>query len=231
SISSFRPPKRSSRTARESDHFLRSIFHAVSDGEIEAGVAEYLLTEFDVSPFHAHHDGNLELQIFCGGDHARSEDVAAQDAAEDVDEDGAHAWITHQDAKSVLDLLQRAAAADIQEIRGRPAGVLNDVHGGHGQTSSVDHAGHAAVEFDVIESVFGGFHFEGILFVQIAQFAKIRMTEEGVVIKSHLGVERNQFAIAGKHARINLQQGGIGVDEGAIERLKKRRGVRGHLAG
>src|SRR5258708_17796553 len=57
------------------------------------------------------------------------------------------------------------------------------------------------------------------------------MAEECVVVQSQLGVERDQLAVAREHARIDLQQRSVRVDEGAIEGLKKGGRVRGDLAG
>src|SRR6266481_529008 len=48
------------------------------------------------------------------------------------------------------------AAAHIQKICRRAARVLDDVHGGHGQAGAIDHAGHAAIELDVVQAVLGG---------------------------------------------------------------------------
>src|SRR5258708_18353631 len=57
------------------------------------------------------------------------------------------------------------------------------------------------------------------------------MGEEWGGVKSHLGVGRDQLAVAREHARIDLQQRSVRVDEGAIEGLKKGGRVRGDLAG
>src|SRR2546430_9241600 len=40
------------------------------------------------------------------------------------------------------------------------------------------------------------------------------------VVEGHLGVERDEFAFAGEHAGIDLEQRSIGIDEGAEERLR-----------
>src|SRR6202007_412580 len=133
---------------------------------------------------------------------ACSEDVAAQNAAENVDEDGAHAAITHQNAKRILDLLGRGAAADVQKVSRRAPGILDDVHRSHSETGAVHHASHAAVELDVIQSILRGFHLERIFLIDVAQFAQVGMAKQGVIVERHLRVERPQFAVAGEHARI-----------------------------
>jgi hypothetical protein len=59
--------------------------------------------------------------------------VAAQDAAEDVDEHRLHVLVGHQDPERVLDLLGVGAAAHVEEVRRLAARQLDDVHGGHRQ--------------------------------------------------------------------------------------------------
>ncbi len=59
-----------------------------------------------------------------GRDHARRQAIAAQDAAEDVDQHGAHVLVGKQNAESVLDLLFAGAAADVEEVRGTATGVV-----------------------------------------------------------------------------------------------------------
>ena len=66
--------------------FSRGVLHAVGDGEVQAGFVQDLLAQFDVGAFHADHDRNFDVQIARRGDHAGGERVAAQDAAENIDE-------------------------------------------------------------------------------------------------------------------------------------------------
>jgi len=178
-----------------------------------------LLAHFYVGALHANHNRNLNAEIFCGGNHSGGQNIATKNAAENIDEDGAHAGIAHQNAECVFYLLGGGAAADVQKIRGRTAGVFNDVHGGHRETRAIDHAGDVAVELDVVQAVLGGFDFERIFFVEIAQFAKFFVTEQAVVVERHLGVESDEPAIAGNDARIDFQHRSIGIYKGAVQRL------------
>src|ERR1039458_8670716 len=50
------------------------------------------------------------------------------------------------------------AAAHIEEVGRAAAGVLDDVHSGHGQTRAVHHAAHRAIELDVIQPIARGLH-------------------------------------------------------------------------
>jgi len=79
-----------------------------------------------------------------------------------------------------FNLIGGCTAADIEEVRGRAASVLDDVHCGHGEPSAVDHTTHAAIELDVVEAVLRSFDFERIFFVEIAEAAKFLVTKEAV---------------------------------------------------
>jgi anthranilate phosphoribosyltransferase len=57
------------------------------------------------------------------------------------------------------------------------------------------------------------------------------VAEERVVVEGHLGVERDELAVACNDAWIDLEHGRIGVDKRAIERLQKRYGVGSNLDG
>ena len=98
----FRLRERSSRTSRESDDLCGAVLHAVGDGEVESGIAQNFLTHFDVGAFHSNNDGNFDLKIFYRGDDTGGEDVATEDAAEDVDEDGFHTGIADENVKGVF---------------------------------------------------------------------------------------------------------------------------------
>src|SRR5260370_31814111 len=139
-----------------------------------------------------------------GGDDAGGENVAAGDAAENIDEHGFDCGIAHKNAESALDLFGGGAPANIEKIRGGAASVLDDIHRGHGKTSAVNHAGDAAIELDVVEAVFGSFDFERIFFIEVAELAKLLVPEKRIVVKSHLGVEGDELAFTGEHARIDF---------------------------
>ena len=140
--------------------------------------------------------------------------VAAQDAAENIDQHRLDALVRHQDAERVLDLFGVGAAADIQEVRRLASGQLDDVHRRHGQAGAVDHAADRAVELDVIQRILRRFDLERIFLGQVAHVLDVRVAEEGVVVERHLRVEREQVAFFGHDQRIDLDERGVGFNEG-----------------
>src|SRR5262249_42005787 len=89
----------------EGDHFLRAVAHVGRAGEVEPRLGQHLLAELDVRALHPHDDGHPDTELLHGRDQARGEPVAAQDAAEHVDEDGADARVGRKDPEGALDLL------------------------------------------------------------------------------------------------------------------------------
>ena len=96
-----------------------------------------------------------------------------------------------------------------RKLAGTAARVLDDVHGGHRQARAVHHAADVAVELDVVQAELRGFHFERILFVQIAQLDQILVAEQRVVVEVDLGVERVDLAVLRQDERIDLGQRGV----------------------
>ena len=111
--------------------------------------------------------------------------------------------------KALLHLLGAGAAAHVQEVGRAAAGVLDDVHGGHGQARAVHHAAHRAVELDVVQAVARGLHFERILFVEVAQLEQFLVAVERVVVEVDLGVERVDLAVLGEDERVDLGERGV----------------------
>jgi len=51
----------------------------------------------------------------------------------------------------------------------------------------------------------------------IAQFADVRVTEEGVLVKVDFGVEAEQVSRSGQHQWVDLEQGAVGIDKRLVE--------------
>ena len=167
---------------------------SVGRDDVEPGLGEDLLPLLHVGAFHAHHQRHLEPDLLRRLHDALGEHVAAQDAAEDVDEDGLHRGVGQDDLEGRLHLLGVGAAADVEEVGGLAAGGLDRVHRRHGEAGAVHHAADVAVERDVAQVVLRRLDLARILLVRIAQLAQVGVAEERVVVEADLGVEREQVA-------------------------------------
>ena len=115
--------------------------------------------------------GTRHAELLHRGNHAFGEHVAAQDAAEDVDQHRLDVLVRHQDLERVADLLGIGAAADVEEVRRLAARQLDDVHRRHREAGAVDHAADRAVEPDVVQRELRRLDLERILLAEIAQVA------------------------------------------------------------
>ncbi len=85
---------------------------------LRPGFTDDFLAEFDIGAFEAHDQRNLEADFLDRGDHAFGDDVAAHDAAEDVDQDAFDIRVGGDDLERRRDLLLGGAAADVEEVGG-----------------------------------------------------------------------------------------------------------------
>jgi hypothetical protein len=132
--------------------FFGGVLHAVRDREVQTRFGRILAALLHVGAFHPHHDREPGCSVPARRHHAGGQRVAAQDAAEDVDQ--------HRlDVGRRAGCGRRCASARRWRRRPRPGSwpgcrrVLDDVHGGHGQAGAVHHAAHGAVQLDVVQAV------------------------------------------------------------------------------
>ena len=110
----------------------------------------------DVRPFESDDEGDFEADGFGGVDDALGDDVAAHDAAEDVDEDAFDGGVGEDDFEGFGDGFFGGGASDVEEVGGVSAVVLDGVHGGHGEAGAVDEAPDRAVHADIRQVVLLG---------------------------------------------------------------------------
>src|SRR5579872_4067875 len=101
---------------RRRDDLFRRVVHVVRGREIQTAVLEHLLALLNVRPLHADDDRDAHAEVLDRGDEPFREDVAPEDAAEDVDQHRPYSRVGHQDAERVLDLFGVRAAADVEEV-------------------------------------------------------------------------------------------------------------------
>src|ERR1051325_4221052 len=207
----------------EGDDFFGGVLHTASYGEVEARFPDDALALFDVSAFETNDDGHAHAQVSCRANHTVGDHITAHDAAEDIDQDGAHVLVREQYSEGRFDALLRCAAADIEKVRGLAPGQLDDVHSRHREPRAVDHAGDVAVELDVVEVVLGSLYLKRLFLVEVAQVHKLFMAIERVVVKVDLRIERDEALVLRQQERIDLHQRSVHLLVGSVERLHEFR--------
>src|SRR5207247_7041745 len=130
----------------------------------------------------------------------------------------------HQ-AERGRDAIGARAATDVQEVGGLTAGVLDHVHGGHGESGAVDDAADVPVQRHVVEPVLRGLHFAGVLLGVVAQLGDVGPPEHRIVVEAHLHVQREHPAVLGDDERVDLDHRGVELAEGAIGPENRRHGL------
>src|SRR5262245_60315109 len=171
----------SARRPCRGDHSLGRLAQRLGGQEVEPGCGQDRPPRLRVRPLQTHHQRHLEGELLGGGHHALRDQVAAHDAAEDVDEDRAHARVAQDQLEGLLHLLPVGPAAGVEEIRRAPTALLDHVERGHGETRAVHHAADVAVEPDVGEVDLLGEALAGILLVRVAQLRDVGVSVECAV--------------------------------------------------
>lgn len=99
--------------------------------------------------------------------------------------------------KSSRNLFDVGSSSDIQEVGGFTSVQLDDVHGGHGQSSSVDHTSDVSVQSHVVQSSFHSLEFVFIDFfgTQTIGFhlKEVFLSELSVIININFSVNAVEF--------------------------------------
>ena len=90
---------------------------------------------------------------------------------------------------------------------------VNDIHGTHGQTGTIDHATDIAVEGNIVELPCRSFSFAGIFLRWIAHGLQVFVTIQGVAIDTQLGIQAMHIAFSGDNQWVNFDQRQVFVDE------------------
>lgn len=171
-------------------------------------------------------DGDLEVEGLDGVDQASSNQVATDDTTEDVDEDGGDLGVAGDELESLLDGSGSGTTTNVKEVSGLAAVQLDDVHGGHGKTGTVDKAANITIELDEVQVGLSGTDLISILLGGIAPLEDLLLTEVGVVVEAELGVHAQNLVVVGLGQGVDLDLSSILLAENLVQLLD---GVLGFL--
>lgn len=117
-----------------------------------------------------------------------------------------HVRVGKHDLKACGHHLFVGPAARIQKIGGLSSGLLDGVHGGHGQAGAVDHGAHIAGQAHVVYAQFPRLALQGVALLGVVQGGHVRMAFEGAFVKVHLGVQGHHVSGCGHGQRIDFHQ-------------------------
>ncbi len=109
--------------------------------------------------------------------------------------------------------------------------ILDDIHGRHGQTGSVDETANIAIQFDVAKPRVGRANLSRFFFVQISQFFQVGVAKESVVVEGDFSIQRDHLPVFGDHQRIDLGHRAVEIDEELAKLFEKTIGALGGRTG
>ena len=199
---------------------------------LEPALVDQLLGLLGVGALEANDDRHVDgAHVLVSVHDTLRHAVAADDAAEDVDQDGLHRRVAKDDAEGLLDPLGIGRTTNVEEVGRLTTAQLDDVHGGHGQAGAVDHAAHIAVELHVVEAGFSSFHLRGVLLSRVAHGGVVGVAVQAVAVEGHLGVHRDDAVIGCLEDGVDFEHRGVAAHVGGVEGLDEFDHLLERLAG
>lgn len=180
---------------------------------------------FVVGTLKTGNDGDLEVERLDGVDETGGNVVAADDATENVDKDGSDLGVASDEFESLTDGLGSGTPTDVEEVGGLAAVQLDNVHGGHGKTSTVDEAANVAVKLDKVQAALGSADLVSVFLGRVAHLENILLAEVGVVVKAKLGVHAQDLVVRGLGEGVDLDLGSVLFAEDFVELLDGLLGI------
>lgn len=190
-----------------------------------------LVSLLHVGTLETGNDGSAQTHLLHDVDQTLSDGVAADDTTEDVDKDGRHLGVAGDQLESALDGSGGGTTADVKEVSGGTAVQLDNIHGGHGQTGTVDQAANVTVQLDEVQAELGGLDLIGVLLGDVAPGEDLLLAELGVVVESELGVHGQDLVVRGLGQGVDLDLGSVLVHEDLVQVLDGGLGVLDALLG
>jgi hypothetical protein len=172
-----------------------------------------------VGSLQSRNDGCLEVHLLNDLDQTLCNSITSHDTTEDVDEDGSDLGVACDEVESLANSLGCGTASNVQEVGGRTAVQLDNVHGGHGETGTVDEAANVSVELDEVESDLGGLDLIGVLLGKISPLENLLLAEVGVVVEAELGVHGEDLVVGGLGEGVDLDLGSVLLHEDLVQLL------------
>merc|ERR1719382_2423196 len=199
--------------------FLGGVIQIRGRDDLEARICDDLLGIVNIRPLQPHDQRDLELDAFAGVDDAVGDRGAVHDAAKHIHQDGFHPVVFSDDAESLPHLIFLDIATHIKEVGWLATIELDDVHGRHGQPSTVHQASNVAIQLHVVEVVTGSINLPRVQLRGVLHVEDGLLPERGIVIKAKLGVSGVHFPLGCLCQWVNLQLKTIHVEEHGVQVL------------
>lgn len=178
------------------------------------------MSQFTVSTLKTCNDRNPQVHLLHNLNKTLSNSITSYNTTKDIDKDSRHLRVSSDQLESVLDSGRCSSTTDIQEVGRVTAVQLDDVHGRHGQTGTVDKASNVTVQLDEVEVVLGRLDFIGVFLRLVAPGHDLLLSEVGVVVEPELGIHGHDLVISRLRPGVNLNLCAVLVLENSIHLLQ-----------
>lgn len=199
------------------DDLLSGLFHVVAGDDPHVALVNEGLGLLHSRSLEPNHEGDVQTELAHRINDSLRNDIALHDSSKDVDKNGAdlkkkrekresekrnqqgkkrkkreetksHMGIRGNDLEGLSDLLGIGTSSHIEEVGWVSSVDLDDIHGGHGQTSSVHEAANGSVKTNVVQAGLRGGDLPGVFLGVIAELKHLLLPEVSIVIKVDLGI-------------------------------------------
>lgn len=179
--------------------------------------SDHLLGDVRVGSLKAEDHRFVEGVFLVGLDDGCGKVIAAENTAEDVDEDSFDLGVFVKKLEGLGELLTLGAATDVQEVGGLTAVELDDVHRGHGESSTVDEAADVSTDMDVVQVKVFGVLLTGVILSLIFLSGEIFLTEQGVRVNRDLAVGSQDLVVFGEDEGVDLDKVAVALHKAFID--------------
>lgn len=142
----------------------------LTDSNLNRGVLigefqEHFSTNISLVTRKTNNQGDSQLNQLSSLNDTFSNELAGKDTTENVNEDGFDLRVSIQDFEGSLDLFNISTTTNVQEISRRTTVKLDDIHGTHSQTSTINEATNVTIEGNISQTV-----LESLFFMRINIF-------------------------------------------------------------
>merc|ERR1719357_2363761 len=199
--------------------FLGSVIQIRGRDDLEARVCDDLLGIVNIRPLQPHDQRDLKFNALAGVDDAIGDRGAVHDAAKHIHQDGFHPLVFSDDSESLPHLIFLDIATHIKEV-GRLATIeLDNVHGCHGQPSTIHQASNVTIQLHIVEVVTGGINLPWVQLRGVLHVKDGLLPERGVVIKAKLGISGVHLPLGCLCQWVDLQLKTVHIKEHGVQVL------------
>lgn len=174
---------------------------------------------FHVGTLETGNDGDSKVHGLHNLDETSGNGVAADNTTENVDEDSSNLGVASNELEGTSDGSGGSTTANVEEVGGLASVELDNVHGGHGKTGTVDEAANVTVKLDEVQARLGGLDLVGVLLGGVAPLEDVLLSEIGVVVEVELGIHAKNLVVRGLGKRVNLDLGSVLLHEDLVQLL------------